>query len=61
MRKIHPRTAAAIFGLSYYFIGLLISIFTKINIFEYKLYIGTGLVIGLIIHKIFEKDYYDNK
>lgn len=61
MRKIHPRTAAAIFGLSYYLIGMLISIFTKINIFEYKLYIGTGLVIGLIIHKIFAKDYYDNK
>lgn len=58
MKKIHPRTAAATFIVIYYFIGILISIFTKINLFE--IYIIIGVIIGVIIHKIFEKDYYDN-
>ncbi len=61
MRKIHPRTAAALFLVIYYFIGLLILFFFKINVFEYPLYFVPGIVIGVIIHKIFEKDYYDNK
>ena len=60
MKKIHPRTAAATFIVIYYFIGILISIFTKINLFERVIYIIIGVIIGVIIHKIFEKDYYDN-
>ena len=61
MRKIHPRNAAAIFTLSYCFIGLLIYIFLKLNIFGNKIYIGIGVISVFLIHTIFEKDYYDNK
>ena len=61
MRKIHPRTAAGIFLVIYSFIGILIYLIFKINLFEYKLYILIAVVVGLIIHIIFEKDYYDNK
>ena len=61
MRRIHPRTAAATFLVIYYCIGLLISIFSKKNLFENMVFIGIGVTIGVIIHKIFEKDYYDDK
>ncbi len=61
MRKIHPGTAAAIFITIYYFIGILIYLIFKINLFKYKIYIVIAAVGALIIHIIFEKDYYDNK
>jgi hypothetical protein len=61
MRKIHPRTAAAIFVIIYYFIGLLIYLIFKINLFKYIIYIVIAAIGALIIHIIFEKDYYDNK
>ena len=61
MRRIHPRSAAAIFGLSYYFIGLLIYLIFRKNLFEYKTYIFLAAIGGLIVHKIFEKKYYDEK
>lgn len=61
MRKIHPGTAAAIFVTIYYFIGLLIYFIFKINLFEHIIYIVIAVVVALIIHTIFAKDYYDNK
>ncbi|MBO4858818.1 MAG: hypothetical protein J5527_09910 [Treponema sp.] len=61
MKKIHPRDASAIFTLSYCFIGLLISIFFKKNIFGNEVYIIIGVISVLIVHTIFEKDYYDKK
>ena len=61
MRKIHPRTAAGLFVIIYYFIGILIYLIFKINLFEYKLYIVIAVVVALIIHTIFAKYYYDNK
>ena len=61
MRRIHPRSAGAIFGLSYYLIGFLIYLIFHKNLFEYKIYIILGATIGLIVHIIFEKKYYDEK
>ncbi len=59
MRRIHPRSAGAIFGLSYYLIGFLIYLIFHKNLFEYKIYIILGATIGLIVHILFEKKYYD--
>ncbi|MCR5063575.1 MAG: hypothetical protein K6A89_09865 [Treponema sp.] len=61
MRRIHPRSAAALFLIIYYLLGLFTSFIFQINLFGYKVYIGIGIIIGLIVHKIFEKKYYDEK
>ena len=61
MRKIHPRTAAGIFLVIYYFIGILIYLIFKKNLFNYKIYAVIAVAGAVIIHIIFAKDYYDNK
>ena len=58
MRKIHPRTAGAIFTLIYCFIGLIFHLFFKINILENKIFIIIGVIIVLIISIIFGNKYY---
>ena len=61
MRKIHPRTAGATFGLIYYLIGAIISLIFHLNLFKYKIYIGIGVAGALIIATIFGKEYYKTK
>lgn len=61
MRKIHPRTAAGIFLVIYYFIGILIYLIFKKNLFNYKIYAVIAVAGAVIIHIIVAKDYYDNK
>ena len=58
MRKIHPRTAGAIFTLLYCFIGFTIYGIFKINLLENKIFIITGIIIVLIISIIFGNKYY---
>ena len=58
MRKIHPRTASAVFIILYGLIGLLIFLLFKINLFENKSFIVTGVIIVLIISIIFGNRYY---
>lgn len=56
--NIHPKWAGGVFAFLYGIIGLLISAFLKVEVFDHVWFYIIGLILDSIIYKIFA-DRYD--